>query len=214
MGFFLILQVLFDAVFLFGILFLFHYSVQHSRRRGEEQDVLKNLQVQEVKENLQELLLTLKQLGQEVSENIREQVEMAESRTDVLRKTLDRLEKDLENARVLSGEVDEEKRHLEGKAGLLRAAKREQAKAQGDDPRSYLAPGLTAPGVDPVMPIKSETIPGRRAGVGFSSGTVKEVYRLADEEKGIQEIIRRTKLTRAEVRLILNLRGNRFTASN
>jgi DNA repair exonuclease SbcCD ATPase subunit len=214
MGFFLTLQVLFDAVFLFGILFLFHYSVQRAKRRGEEQDVLKNLQVQEVKENLQELLLTLKQLGQEVSESIREQVETAESRTDTLRKTLARLERDLESARILSGEVGEEKRHLEEKASLLRAAKREQSKNQGENPRAYLAPGLTAPVVDPVMPAKSEVGSGRRAGVGFSSGTVKEVYRLADEEKGIQEIIRRTKLTRAEVQLILNLRGNRFTASN
>jgi len=214
MGFFLTLQILFDAVFLFGILFLFHYSVQHTKRRGEEQDVLNNLRVQEVKENLQELLTTLKQLGQEVSESIREQVETAESRTEALKKTLERLEKDLESAKALSGEVVEEKRHLEEKAELLRAAKKEQAKARMDDPRAYLAPGLTAPALNPVMPGKSEAVAGRRAGVGFSSGTVKEVYRLADEEKGIPEIVRKTKLTRAEVQLILNLRGNRFTASN
>jgi hypothetical protein len=30
----------------------------------------------------------------------------------------------------------------------------------------------------------------------------------------MNEIVRRTKLTRAEVQLILNLRGNRFTTPN
>lgn len=212
MEFFLILQILFDAVFLFGILFLFHYSVHHSKKKGEESDVLKNLQVQEMKENLQELLMTLKQLGKEVSENIREQVELAEEKAEKLKKIVARLGKDLEKAQTLAAEVGDERQQLEEKANAIQAAKKSFPKVYPSADQAFLG-----------FKTDSEAVKGRnsnplsrgeKGGVGFSSDIVKEVYRLADTKIGANEIIRRTKLTRAEVQLILNLRGNRFTTPN
>jgi hypothetical protein len=214
MGIFLVLQLVFNAVLLFGIIFLFHYLTQNTRKKAEEQDLLGNLQVQEVRESLQDLLTTLKQLGQEVSDGIKDQVESAEVKTAALRDTLDRLEADLERAKVLSGEVGEERRHLEEKATVLKAVKGTLFKNQKDSEAGKGLDGLslqTSP--DPVPGPKGGN-PVGVTGVGFSSSAVREVYRLADQEKGIPEIARRTKLTRAEIQLILNLRGNRFSASN
>ncbi len=124
MDFFLILQVLFDAVLLFGVLFLFHYSVNHSRKKKEELDIIKNIQVQEIKENLQELLLTLKQLGKEVSDNIQEQVREAEDKTESFKKLIQRLQKDLNKTMVLAEEVGSEKNRLEEKAKIIRASRK------------------------------------------------------------------------------------------
>jgi hypothetical protein len=50
--------------------------------------------------------------------------------------------------------------------------------------------------------------------MGISPELVKAVYRLADMKTGTNEIIQQTQLSRAEVQLILNLRGNRFAAPN
>src|SRR5579872_1103166 len=124
MDFFLILQVLFDAVLLFGVMFLFHYSVNHSRKKKEESDILKNIQVQEIKENLQELLLTLKQLGKEVSDNIQEQVRDAEDKTETFKKLIQKLQKDLNKTLILAEEVGNEKNRLEEKAKIIRASRK------------------------------------------------------------------------------------------
>ena len=55
MDIFLILQILFDATLLFGVIFLFHYSVNQAQRKREELEILKNVQIQEMKENYSRL---------------------------------------------------------------------------------------------------------------------------------------------------------------
>jgi septal ring factor EnvC (AmiA/AmiB activator) len=124
MDIFPILQILFDAVLLFGILFLFHFSVHQSRKKKEEADILKNMQVQEIKENLQELLMTLKQLGKEVSDNIQEQVKEAEEKTDYFKKIIQKLQKDLNKTALLAEEITGEKKHLEEKIKVIQTAKK------------------------------------------------------------------------------------------
>jgi hypothetical protein len=214
--FYLILQILFDAVLLFGILFLFHYSVHHSQKKKEESDVLKNIQVQEIKENLQELLLTLKQLGKEVSDNIQEQVREAEEKTEVFKKAIQKLQKDLNKTLLLAEEVGDEKSRLEDKIKIIKSAKNVMPKILRKD--SF----LTSPNDETFAketPVKSlKTVKDKRfnegGAVGFSSGLVREVYRMADCEMDVNEIVQKTQLSRAEVQLILNLRDNRFTTPN
>src|SRR5271154_6670973 len=124
MDIFLILQILFDAVLLFGVLFIFHLSVHQSDKKKEEADILKNVQIQEIKENLQELLMTLKQLGKEVSENIQEQVKEAEEKTELFKKTVQKIQKDLNKAIELGEEVNNEKKRLEDKMKVMKSAKK------------------------------------------------------------------------------------------
>lgn len=212
MDLFYILQMLFDAVLFFGILFLFHYSVHQSQKKTEEGDILKNIQVQEIKENLQELLLTLKQLGKEVSDNIQEQVREAEEKTELFKKVVAKLQKDLRKAAHLAGQVELEKKHLEEKLGAIETAKGKPSRPEDEISRELKKD-------DAVPPLEKEFPRGLNfdnatGGHAFSSGLVKEVYRLCDEQMKISEIVQRTKLSRAEVQLILNLRGNGFTASN
>lgn len=207
MDFFLILQILFDAVLLFGLLFLFHYATHQTERKKEEEEALRNLQVQEMKEDLQELLMTLKQLGKEVSEDVQEQAAAAEAKSESLRKLVRKLQRDLDKTTALAEEVAEERRLLEGKLGVIRSAKRELP---------ALASPETPAGPRDVRPreLSRRQVPLGTDGVGFSSQVVREVYRLADQDQVLQEIVRRTRLSRAEVQLILNLRGNRFTTPN
>lgn len=215
---FLILQVLFDAVVLFGFLFLFHFSVNQTRRKKEDLDVLRNVQIQEMKEGLQELLLTLKQLGKEVSDTIQDEVREAEEKTEVLKKVLLKVQKDLAKVQALSEEVNSEKERLESKMDAIRTAKKTIQKSSpvtcealskdsydADEKNLRIKNSLTS---------KRGSKNGRGQAVGFSSVAVREIYRLADGELGIDEIVHRTKLSRAEVQLILNLRGNRFTTPN
>lgn len=220
MDFFFILQVLFDAILLFGILFLFHYSVHHSQKKKEESDILKNLQVQEMKEHLQELLLTLKQLGKEVSDNIQEQVKEAEDKSEAFKKTVQKLQKDLNKAIALAQELEIEKDRLEHKLGVIQSAKKPSKVNSVETKELFLKetpPDLEFPVVSAGKGYKNEkklkSVPGRSA-VGFSSGLVKEVYRLADSELELNEIVQKTQLSRAEIQLILNLRDNRFTTPN
>jgi hypothetical protein len=220
MNFFFILQVLFDAILLFGILFLFHYSVHQSQRKSEESDILKNVQVQEMKENLQELLLTLKQLGKEVSDNIQEQVKEAEEKSDAFKKTLVKLQKDLSKALRLAHELDIEKERLEHKLNVIQSAKKTTQNPSSENKKLFLretSSDLDSTNIPETGSFKiekrSRNIPGRSA-VGFSSGLVKEVYRLADSNLGLNEIVQKTQLSRAEVQLIINLRDNRFTTPN
>jgi hypothetical protein len=216
---FLILQILFDAVLLFGLLFLFHFSVHQVQKKKEESDLLKDIQVQEIKENLQELLLTLKQLGKEVSDNIQEEVKEAEEKTEIFKKVVLKLQKDLTKVTKLSDEVNAERTHLEEKAKAIETAKRIVSKVLPPTKSSFSE--TTVKGEKRVRNKmeKSEVPPGlgfdgSEKTMGFSSGLVREVYRLADKKTVINEIIQRTQLSRAEVQLILNLRGNRFTAPN
>jgi len=216
---FLVLQICFDGVLLFGILFLFHFSVNQTRKKREDTDLLKNLQVQEMKENLQELLMTLKQLGQEVSENIQEQVREAEEKTEAVRKISQKLHRDLQKATALAQEVAEEKSRLEDKREAIQTAKRASSK----QPTSPLAPPAIQDSMENSSKpagkkrVKSGNLSGLKdelPRVGLSSERVKEVYRLVDEQMDLNAIMDKTGLSRAEVQLILNLRGNRFTTPN
>lgn len=219
MNIFLILQILFDAVLLFGILFLFHYSVHQREKKTEEADILKNMQVQEIKENLQDLLLTLKQLGKEVSDDIHEQVLEAEQKTEIFRKTIQKLQKDLNKTLVLAEEVNNERQRLEDKLDVIQKSKKKGTPKSNYFPQEDESLGepedgvLKAPGH--IMGKKRLKIDRPLEGaVGFSSGVVREVYRMADEELAVNEIAQKTQLSRAEVQLILNLRGNRFSTPN
>jgi hypothetical protein len=220
MEIFLILQLLFDAVLLFGILFLFNFFVHHSRKKKEELDILKNLQVQEIKENLQELLYTLKQLGKEVSDNIKGQVIEAEEKTEIIKKITNQLKSDLKKAVALAEEIASEKKHLEEKLSTIRIAKKKKVFFKTQNPNEELygindEEGiLTSGNKNEKKIVKGREVNRDENGVGFSSAMVREVYRLADDENGINEIVQKTKLTRAEIQLILNLRGNRFTTPN
>jgi hypothetical protein len=216
MNFFMILQILFDAVLLFGILFLFHFSVNQTQKKREEIDLIKDVQVQEMKENLQELLMTLKQLGKEVSDNIQEQVRDAEEKTETFKREIQKLQKDLDKIKALGEEVDAEKNLLETKAKVIQSAKKNISK--------WLPPVEKNDSISGIERIEEDQkssafepqsfINESEEAIGYSSEIIKKVYRLADTEMGMNEIIRRTKLNRAEVQLILNLRGNRFSTPN
>jgi hypothetical protein len=213
MDLFLILQIMFDAVLLFGILFLFHFSVHQTQKKKEEWDILKNAQTQEIKENLQELLMTLKQLGKEVSENIQEQVREAEEKTETFKKILLKLQKDLQMTTKLAEDVGAERAHLEEKLKVIETAKRRSAakisKASGQ------AQGHSVDEKSEISTASKKLGFGKdESGLGFSSKVVREVYRLLDEKIEMTEIVQRTQLSRAEIQLILNLRGNGFTTPN
>ncbi len=213
MDIFLILQIMFDSVLLFGILFLFHFSVNQTQKKKEEWDILKNAQVQEIKENLQELLLTLKQLGKEVSDNIQEQVQEAEQKTEVFKKVIVKIQRDLQKTVKLAEEVSTERVHLEEKLRAIETAKKNLAPKSPAIPEPLLGYGKDE---KVEIPRASKRIGfGKAEGaLGFSSGVVREVYRLSDKKIEIGEIVQRTQLSRAEVQLILNLRGNGFTTPN
>lgn len=212
MDWFFVLQILFDAVLLFGILFLFHFSVHQTQKKKEEWDILKNVQVQEIKENLQELLITLKQLGKEVSDNIQEQVREAEEKTETFKKVTVKLQRDLQKLSKLAEEVDAEKLHLEEKMKIIDTAKKKSmsnpgSQRQFSDHRETQGPEMTK---------REQKFELGRAkdGLGYSAGVVEEVHKLLDEKMEITEIVQRTKLSRAEIQLISNLRGNGFTTPN
>jgi hypothetical protein len=216
MNFFMILQILFDAVLLFGILFLFHFSVNQTEKKREEIDLIKDVQVQEMKENLQELLMTLKQLGKEVSDNIQEQVRDAEEKTEKFKREIQNLQKDLDKIKILGEEMDAEKNLLETKAKVIQSAKKNISK--------WVPPNEKNDSISGIERLEEEQKPAAlecqkfinepEGTIGYSSEVIKKVYRLADTEMGMNEIVRRTKLNRAEVQLILNLRGNRFSTPN
>jgi DNA repair exonuclease SbcCD ATPase subunit len=215
-NFFMILQILFDAVLLFGILFLFHFSVNQTQKKREEIDLIKDVQVQEMKENLQELLITLKQLGKEVSDNIQEQVREAEEKTETFKRAIQKLQKDLDKIKALGEEVDAEKNLLETKAKVIQSAKKNIPKWVPPIEKNDSISGIERLREDqnPSSIEHQKFITEPEGGIGYSSEVIKKVYRLADAEMGMNEIVRRTKLNRAEVQLILNLRGNRFSTPN
>ncbi len=220
MDFFLILQIIFDVVLLFGILFLFHFSVHQTDKKKEDSDILKDVQVQEIRDNLQELLMTLKQLGKEVSDNIQEQVKEAETKTESFKKTISKFQKDLTKVNKISDELNQERLRLEEKTNVIEAAKMKDSRvvSQARDSSAISDMGLKKSATKinggqqkPSMDIE---LNGGAKNMGVSSDLVREVYRLADLRKETNEIIQRTKLSRAEVQLILNLRVNRFATPN
>lgn len=200
---FVVLQLVFDGVLLFAVLFLFHFAVSRSQRRKDDDHLIESLEVEEIKRDLQELLVTLKQVGSEASEGIQEKVLEAETKTKRLKDLLRKLDSDLGRISRLSEEVAGEKTRLDEKWGMLQAARRREGKAPEPPPE---AP-RPAPEASPAEPETAK-------GLAFSPDAVREIYKLADLSMEISEIARRTKLTRGEVQLILNLRGNRFTTSN
>src|SRR5437660_318624 len=124
MDFFLILQILFDAVLLFGVLFLFHYSVSLAEKKKEDLEILKNIEVQETKENFQELLTTLKNLAKEVSEDINVQVRDAEEKSEIFKKNIKKMQKDLDKTFDLVEELSAEKKRLENKVEIIKRVKK------------------------------------------------------------------------------------------
>lgn len=213
MDLFFVLQILFDAVLFFGLLFLFHFSVHQSQKKKEEWEILKNAEAQDVKENLRELLMTLKQLGKEVSDNIQEQVQVAEEKTEIFKKVTVKLQRDLQKVAKLAEEVDSEKFHLEEKLKVIETAKRNSS-VKYERSRSQNAEQDIAKRGENKMIVKKLDFGKAKRNLGFSAGVVQEVYRLSDEKLEMGEIVQRTKLSRAEIQLILNLRGNGFTTPN
>lgn len=189
----MIIQTLFDAVLLAAIVFIFHFTTHQMQKKKEEADLLKSLQVQEIRDQLQELLMTLKQLGKEVSDDIQAQVLEAELKTEQIKKITVKLQRDLKKTLVLAEEVNAEKNRLEEKASIL------QVKPIQRMPESPKAEG---PGS------RLEKLPLR------DGDLVRQVYQLADAELDVDAISKKTKLTQGEIQLILNLRGNRFSTPN
>jgi septal ring factor EnvC (AmiA/AmiB activator) len=209
---FLLLQILFDAILLFGILFVFHYSLHQSEKKKEETALLESVQTMEIKENLQELLTTLKQLGAEVSDNIQEQVKEAEEKTALFKNTVQKLKRDLEKADKLAAEIEMEKTHLEEKIEVMKTNKgKSSVMAFIKEPLTSKEPADKGPHGNAKIKGKSK----KQDGVDInSSKTVDEVYHLADQSFDINEIVQKTRLSRAEVQLILNLRESRYTTPN
>ncbi|HVZ81924.1 MAG TPA: hypothetical protein VHE12_14140 [bacterium] len=215
MEIFSVLQIVFDAVLLFGLLFVFHYSVNQSQKKGEEAQIVKDLQVDEIRGNLQELLMTLKQLGKEVSENLQEQVRDAEAKTEKLKKMVTKLDKDLEKVLRLSEAVDQERDHLQEKEALLKASKKSKGSPRTTREVEDLAVRSLPNPRNQTVDASETVLDGFSVGGGsFSPKVLKEVYRLADTKSDLSDIAHKTKLSRAEVQLILNLRGNRFSTPN
>ena len=196
--FFLILQTIFDAALLAAVVFVFHFTNHQMQKKREEADLLKSLQVQEIKDQLQELLLTLKQLGKEVSDDIQAQVLDAESKTEQIKKITVKLQKDLRKTFLLAEEVNAEKKRLEEKAGIIRMTPKKKG--------NLSIPGPGAEGA--ASPQGLENLPLQ------DSDLVRQVYELSDARVDLDSISKKTQLTQGEIQLILNLRGNRFSTPN
>ena len=161
--------------------------------------------------------MTLKQLGKEVSDDIHEQVLEAEVKTELFKKTIQKLQKDLNKTLALAEEVNVERQRLEDKLDVIQKAKKKEAPAprylpQVEEGRSEDKPLKALGNAAGKKRMKIDR--PLEGAIGFSSGVVKEVYRMADEDQAIGEIVHKTQLSRAEVQLILNLRGNRFSTPN
>jgi len=211
---FVALQLVFDAVLLFAILFLFHFTVSRVHRKKDDENLIRSLEVEEIKQDLQELLVTLKQVGSEASEGIQQKVKEAEAKTKRLKDLLRKLDTDMSRISHLSQEMAGERERLDEKWGMMQAARRHR-ETPAPDPRKE-EPKEAPGGNDPAPTGRKAPSEGKEPGEGmaFSPEAVREIYELADASMDVSEIARRTRLTRGEVQLILNLRGNRFTTSN
>jgi predicted nuclease with TOPRIM domain len=207
MTLFVILQILFDATLVAAMLFGLNFVWQKVQRRREDEEVIRNVELQELREGLEELLATVRQVGGEVSERLQDKVKEAEASISRLDSILEELRPELEELQELSREVASEKEHLESKRVSLRSSRRP-------------AKPLPAPKEDLPLDLEEGDDEGAEealissTAVGFPSSAVKEIYRLADHQMDVGAIARQTHLTRGEVQLILNLRSNRFTTPN
>jgi len=181
-------------------------TVSRVQRRKDDENILRSLEVEEIKQDLQEMLVTLKQVGSEASEGIQEKVREAEAKTKRLRELMKKVDSDLTRISRLSEDVAGEKAHLDDKWNLMQATRQRPESVRPED--LYRRPEPSKPVADP------EDSTGSAQPLSFPSDAVREIYRFADESMDISEIARRTKLTRGEVQLILNLRGNRYTTPN
>jgi len=192
MDVFLVLQILFDAVLLFGIFFLFHFSVNQNLKKKEEIDIVKNIQVQEVKENLEKILSSTKQSGKDASEEIQEKINDIEQKVEAFNRNFKKLEKQLNLKLALARESSSGAENIEA-MDLPKDKKNILSETNGSERKTIQKNGYS---------------------IGFSSTVIKQVYEMMDSNKEIAEVIKATKLTKAEISLILNLRENRFTAPN
>jgi hypothetical protein len=207
MDVFLILQIIFDAVLLFGILFLFHFSVNEQQKKKEELDIVKDIQVQEMKENLEKLLSAMKQLGKDVSSDIQNKIEESEEKMKVFNQNIKNFENQFMMTSNLSEKAGTEKDKLKSKVKVIRTSPNRKNEVSLDDKGIH----------ETASSIRKEAkslIPQTGYSIGFSSGIIKQVYKMIDGNRDIGEVVKATKLTKAEVNLILNLRENRFTAPN
>jgi len=209
MNVFNILQILFDAVFIFGILFLFNYSVSQTQKKDDDREVLKSAHAEEIKEQLQELLLTLKQLGNEVSETIQKEVLIAEEKIDLLQKTIQKANKltDKIRRKQSNGGIEKELKNAGEKVDSFPTLK-EATKLNVKNYDQGSSKDRSNRIDNKILENKSSSIHG------LSSELIREVYHLADSENDLKRICEKTNLSLAEIQLILNLRGNRFTTPN
>jgi hypothetical protein len=205
MDIFLILQILFDAVLLFGILFLFHFSVNLQQRKKEEFDIVKNIQVQEMKENLEKLLSTMKQLGEDVSADIQKKIAEFEGKTEVFNDDIKTFERKINLKFELSKKETIEKADLKTKIAAL---------STNENLKLISKKKVLDKRISGFEKKQKKIIAKPNYSTGFSSGIIKQVYKMVDGNSGISEVVKATKLTKAEISLILNLRENRFTAPN
>jgi predicted nuclease with TOPRIM domain len=210
MTLFVILQLLFDAALVVGMLFAFNFVWQKLQHRREDEEVLRNVELQELHAGLQELLVTVRQVGGEVSGRLHDKVREAEKTLTRLESILDGLRPEMEDLRELAKEMASEKEHLEAKRVSLKSTRRSEAPLSIFE-NDFHPQDLEA---DDEAAEEVEGTSVSSAGVGFPSSAVKEIYRMADSHMDVGEISRRTQLTRGEVQLILNLRSNRFTTPN
>jgi hypothetical protein len=190
--FFLIIQTLFDAVLIAALVFIFHFTNHQMQRKKEEADLLKALQVQEIKDQLQELLLTLKQLGKEVSDDIQAQVLEAEMKTEAIKKSTFKIQRDLKKTLALAEEVNAEKKRLEEKVEVIRMKPKKRPEDKGAGRMEANLENLSVK----------------------DSDLITRIYKLADADVDVDSISKETQLTQGEIQLILNLRGNRFSTPN
>jgi FtsZ-binding cell division protein ZapB len=207
MTLFVILQILFDAALVVAMLFGFNFVWQKVQQRREDEEVIRNVELQELRAGLEELLVTVRQVGGEVSERLQDKVKDAEASINRLDSILEELRPELGELQELSREVASEKEHLESKRVSLKSSRRSAV------PLPVLKEDLP-------LDVEEDEDDGAEASlisstaVGFPSSAVKEIYRLADNRMDVGAIARQTHLTRGEVQLILNLRSNRFTTPN
>jgi hypothetical protein len=192
---------------LFGILFLFHFSVNLQQKKKEDFDIVKNIQIQEMKENLEKILSMMKQLGKDISDDIQKKVTESDDKIKVFNENVKNLEKELNTKFELIEKTRGEKSELGSTAKTKHSVKNKKEKfisVKKDTPE--IAFGAEKK--------KGNSTPKTGHSISFSSNIVKQVYRMSDNNKTISHIVQETNLTRAEISLILNLRENRFTASN
>ncbi len=202
---FIITQVLFDTVLLFSILFLFHYSTSLISRKKEDIDLINDIQIQEMKNNLQELLLIMKEVGKKVTDEVRAQVESADKKKE-------ELEINIHNMKILHSKINKSTNDLKcllpDNTAMFKGSNNTDNGIKKNTRGTNEIINVPKKGFKKPQFIQGEEM------VSFSSSIVKEIYRLVDDDYELNEIAKITKLSLAEIQLILNLRGRNFTTPN